>query len=110
MESIESFDKFTTTDFNVLINTSSYANLINSYEKLHSPIIFMVDKKNRLQGYISLEKILKTGFHTVIDNKITSKFPFIREFNLDHIINFYLDNSIPLIPIVDQKDSIEFCP
>ena len=108
MQSIESFDKYTTTDFNVLDTTSSYANLINLYDKRPSQIIFVEDKKKGLQGYISLDKILKTGFHTVTDKNITVKLPFIREFDLNNIIKVYLDNNIPLIPVVNQKNSIEY--
>ena len=108
MQSNESFDKYITTDFNVLDTTSSYANLINLYDKLPSQMIFIEDKKKRLQGYISLDKILKTGFHTVTDKNIIVKLPFIREYDLNNIVKFYLDNNIPLIPVVNQSDTIEY--
>ncbi len=106
MANVVDTSKFEQKDYNTLDLNSNFLKLINVIEKDTYQQIFLTDSKNHLNGFISSEHIIKSGKNEIALKKLQIKLPYFKEFDYVKMIKQYLDKNNPLIPIVDQKETI----
>ena len=106
MENMENLTKYELSKFSTLDINSSFLKLINVIEKDNFGSVFLLDGKEHLSGFVTIEKILKNNKKDITLKKAQTKLPYFKEFDIDKLIKCYLDKNLLQIPIVNNKEFI----
>lgn len=107
MQLTETVDELTKTAYNKLGINDNFEKLVYELEKGNDRTVFITDSKGHLLGFISLENVLKNSKGPIPLKKIYTKLPLIKDFDEEKIMDTFLEKNISLIPVVDQKETIQ---